>query len=581
MAWGQVLSSFGQSLGKSTLKGSVKKISSRSLTGRGGKKGAKRQNLKNIMQKEGEFEGGGALAVRPTTSLVPTDVSDSALAVSSTPSGTSGQGVEGILLRIHTKTIAIDKFLKTKKRKDKEVIKVEKKQEENKRRGVREEKVEGKKKVSKPKLGFKNPLPQMGFLQKITHFISQIVLGWITLKLLEWGPTLKKFVPLAVGAFNAFITTAGFLFDALATVIKIGYDSFTLIETGVKNIFGEKGLKVFHAFSDALKTFLTVSIIAAMVAAKAGVLAQAGQVAQWAIQYGWPIAKTVAGGIKKAAVSIVSAPAAIVAGVGLLASAIGEGGFQLIRWSRENLENPARENAEKAKEFWPTDPRRWFWEGAAGIMGFLNMGLQFTFNLLDIIGAPFRYLIELIRWPFLDEAGREKQGDNLAKFDARIREGFRSFFNSFDFLNIISDEEGGWGDMWGGRGAEQMEGNYGYKETNNDEGSNEEKLLGGWISRNRTYNLHAGEIVIDPNSAVHAKEMLLAINAAHTRDEVIQAIKDYAPYEIGGPSVPLVVPMPLINPLPSTQTGSGGGLVGAASGGGTNDVSERLYKGTC
>ena len=58
-------------------------------------------------------------------------------------------------------------------------------------------------------------------------------------------------------------------------------------------------------------------------------------------------------------------------------------------------------------------------------------------------------------------------------------------------------------------------------------------------------------------------------------------IKDYAPYEIGGPSVPLVVPMPLINPLPSTQTGSGGGLVGAASGGGTNDVSERLYKGTC
>ena len=47
MAWGQVLSS----LGKSTLQGSVKKISSRALTGRGGKKGAKRQNLKNIMQK--------------------------------------------------------------------------------------------------------------------------------------------------------------------------------------------------------------------------------------------------------------------------------------------------------------------------------------------------------------------------------------------------------------------------------------------------------------------------------------------------------------------------------------------------
>ena len=55
MAWGQVLSS----LGKSTLQGSVKKISSRALTGRGGKKGAKRQNLKNIKAQKNSLVSDG------------------------------------------------------------------------------------------------------------------------------------------------------------------------------------------------------------------------------------------------------------------------------------------------------------------------------------------------------------------------------------------------------------------------------------------------------------------------------------------------------------------------------------------
>ena len=74
------------------------------------------------------------------------------------------------------------------------------------------------------------------------------------------------------------------------------------------------------------------------------------------------------------------------------------------------------------------------------------------FGLMDILGTPFRYLIEAIRYPFLDERGRDKQRQNLAKFDGRIREQFRRIANSFDFLGIVSDETGGWGNIYGDKG---------------------------------------------------------------------------------------------------------------------------------
>ena len=58
--------------------------------------------------------------------------------------------------------------------------------------------------------------------------------------------------------------------------------------------------------------------------------------------------------------------------------------------------------------------------------------------MLDIVGAPFRYAVELIRYPFLSDEGRMKQRKNLAKFDARIREQIRqglelATFGMFDF----------------------------------------------------------------------------------------------------------------------------------------------------
>tara|TARA_B100000579_G_C22761932_1_gene819394 strand:- start:41 stop:1369 length:1329 start_codon:yes stop_codon:yes gene_type:complete len=89
-------------------------------------------------------------------------------------------------------------------------------------------------------------------------------------------------------------------------------------------------------------------------------------------------------------------------------------------------------------------------------MGLLNRGWSLIGGILDIVGAPFRMIIELIRFPFLSKEGKEKQRTNLEKYDARIREQFRKALNMFDFLGVINDDEGSWGSLYGDAATDKM-----------------------------------------------------------------------------------------------------------------------------
>ena len=44
----------------------------------------------------------------------------------------------------------------------------------------------------------------------------------------------------------------------------------------------------------------------------------------------------------------------------------------------------------------------------------------------------------------------------MAKFDARIREGFRKTFNALDFMADNRDEKGRWGRLYGEKGTDAM-----------------------------------------------------------------------------------------------------------------------------
>jgi len=89
-------------------------------------------------------------------------------------------------------------------------------------------------------------------------------------------------------------------------------------------------------------------------------------------------------------------------------------------------------------------------------MGFTNRIFSAIGGILDVVGAPFRMIVELIRFPFLSKEDKEKQRTNLEKYDARIREQFRKALNMFDFLGVIGDDEGSWGSLYGDAATDKM-----------------------------------------------------------------------------------------------------------------------------
>jgi len=144
------------------------------------------------------------------------------------------------------------------------------------------------------------------------------------------------------------------------------------------------------------------------------------------------------------------AAAAIIGGAGLAASALGEGAFQLRKMGKDVEEKALKNYEEKS---W-ADPRKSLdWIILQG-MKFSNHTLNGLGTTLDILGAPFRYAIELIRYPFLNEKDKETQAKNLAKFDARVREQMRELLNIATF-GLGFKEKGMFGNIYGDVKAQQ------------------------------------------------------------------------------------------------------------------------------
>ena len=144
--------------------------------------------------------------------------------------------------------------------------------------------------------------------------------------------------------------------------------------------------------------------------------------------------------------------AAIVGGVGLAASGLGEGFFQLTKkgGTGEQVRDFFKKKGEETG-----GPMGAIYGAIGNVAGFSNEATKVTGNALDAIGAPFRYAVEAIRYPFLNEEDRKKQADNLAKFDGRIREYTRGWMNQIDFMNVVPDEKGGFGNIYGNDDAQK------------------------------------------------------------------------------------------------------------------------------
>ena len=266
----------------------------------------------------------------------------------------------------------------------------------------------------------------------------------------------------------------GNIVDKVVTFIDWGYKAIDATLGFMKSCGGDFSLKIFVTFTGAVSGVIDAAIIASIAIAgqgKGGVLdigmdlvkdRLLGQGAKTAAQAGTQAATgaggtaagggATAGGTAAQAGGIgTGAVAAIILGAGLLASALGEGAFQLKKMS-VGMEQGAKKSYDGEKN--PLmKPIRWLmYQGAK----FISFQLGTVGTLLDIVGTPFRYAIELIRYPFLDEKGKKAQSKNLAKFDARIREQFREGLNALTFGLVGGGGEGSFGSLFGDKGTKGM-----------------------------------------------------------------------------------------------------------------------------
>ena len=434
---------------------------------------------------------GGALALRPKGNIVP--VKDK---------GSSIEKVdpENPTLVIRTKLIRIEDILKGTLAAEKKAADERKKAQEKEERDEQEKDIEDD---SKSETKFKLPLPGKikSWWENIKKFFFTVLFGWLFLKFMKWLPKLKGILKLLAGLAEFLIDWGGRILNGLVTFVSWGVKAYDWTRDKVEDIFGKKGVKVFDKISGVLSTVLNLvmSLTLAMIAVSGQFgdgLMNAGssflrQIFKYGLKRAGPrllikmfgkktaasllgksvAAKTVAattattaGGTTAAAggttvgttaTGVVgvgaAATGAIVAGAGLLASGLGEGIFQLRKLGKKKEE----ESYKKFKEKNWLQPMKYFW-GAAHLMDkFNNFQAGIIGNILDIVGTPFRYLIELIRYPFLDEAGRKKQNENMAKFDARIREHFREMVNTMS-LGMLAKDKGAFGSLFGKKGTDAM-----------------------------------------------------------------------------------------------------------------------------
>lgn len=359
---------------------------------------------------------------------------------------------------IKTKVIQIESILKGTLAVEKKSLDEKKRKESSQRRERQEEKLETKPNITMGQIKMPSA-PRLGIFDWIKNFIGNIVLGYFAVRLIKHLPKIVPILKFIGQATDFAINIGGKLLDGLATFVDWGYKAYDATRGFIKNIGGENFAKGFDKFIGAIDTalFLTTVLagdlaLEAMTGKDDGGLGDlvGDQLKRRAAQQAATSAAGQAGGTAAQAGGLgAGAVAGIVAGAGLLASALGEGAFQVRKFAVRPIQK--LENDQKSDK----NPLTRIGRGIVLNMVRPLFGLFQTVGfLLDVVGAPFRYAIELLRYPFLSDEDKVKQANNLAKFDARIREDIRRALNMLT-LGFAFKEKGSFGNIYGNKGSQK------------------------------------------------------------------------------------------------------------------------------
>ena len=247
-------------LGKAAVgavKGGAKKIATDKLMNRKKKTDARRASAQKMMGGEESAEvKGGALAVIPKAPLVqsPAGAIEKYSGGDQQQSG-GGEDLQGLVLHIKTSVISVESLLGNSVALQKKKLDDERKAREAAELGKAEKDLEKK----KPKAATKGPklnLPGKGLISSIMDFITNIVFGWVAVRLVKFAPQLAKILPFLGKIADFMVDGALLVITGLTTLIHWGYK---LVEMGrglVKGVFGEEGAKKFDTFMGSIKNLI-------------------------------------------------------------------------------------------------------------------------------------------------------------------------------------------------------------------------------------------------------------------------------------------------------------------------------------
>ncbi|MCJ7713724.1 hypothetical protein MUO66_04625, partial [Candidatus Bathyarchaeota archaeon] len=369
---------------------------------------------------------------------------------------------------IKKQVIRVEKLVGQKNKFKEVAFKKKIKLTENLRREETEESLEKYKDRESKVRGFSTP--RLGFLDSVKNFLFSVLFGSLALKLLPYLPQLKGLLITTLKVGNFAVEFAGTILNAMVTFIDKVYGIIDFGKQQAKILGGDSGVKNYEKMLGMSNKVINTMLIAGMLFSDLISLKAQADSSQNAIG---EIGETVAGEIKKRqgfrasiqsagrAIGGVAKSAGVVLLVGLASSLLGELSFQQRKFTKK-LENDVAYQLKEAN----SDPnpltralKLVAYNAALPGLRYFNFISTGVGTLLDIIGAPFRYLGELVNLGIMsltgDAGGIKKQRENLGKLDARIREQIREVVNTLS-LGTLAKEKGSFGSLYGSSATTAM-----------------------------------------------------------------------------------------------------------------------------